>query len=93
WYQAGQTRLVPHFSLAYRHAFGLTTPTLHETFIGTNSGVMDIAGVPLSQDSAVVNAGLTAKLTDRIDIGVSYIGQYGVQSLNSGARGNLVLKF
>lgn len=92
-YQAGKTRLVPHLSLAYRHAFGLTTPTLRESILGTNSGIMDIAGVPLSQDSAVVNAGLTAQLTDRIDLGVSYIGQYGVQSLNSGARGNFVFKF
>ncbi|WP_156473808.1 autotransporter outer membrane beta-barrel domain-containing protein [Acetobacter malorum] len=54
---------------------------------------MDIAGVPLSINSAVVDVGLTAKLTDRIDFGLSYVGQYGNQSVDSGARAHFRLKF
>ena len=92
-FKAGNLLLTPHGSLSYRHAFGLTTPTTHELFAAAGNGDMDIAGVPLSTNSAVVDVGLTAKLTNRIDLGLSYIGQYGNQSVDSGARANFRWKF
>mgnify|MGYP003362328821 CR=1 FL=1 len=90
---AGKMLLIPHASLAYRHAFGLTTPTAHALFAAGGSGSMDIAGVPLSVDSAVIDAGLTARLSERIKIGLSYLGQYGNQSVESGVKANVLLKF
>ena len=92
-FKAGKMLLTPHGALSYRHAFGLTTPTTHELFAAAGNGDMDIAGVPLSINSAVVDVGLTAKLTDRIDFGLSYVGQYGNQSVDSGARAHFRLKF
>ncbi|MFT8468803.1 MAG: autotransporter domain-containing protein, partial [Acetobacter syzygii] len=88
-FHAGKLLLVPHGSLAYRHAFGLTTPTAHTLFATAGSGSMDIAGVPLSTNAAVIDTGLTARLTDRLDVGLSYICQYGNQSVESGAKTNL----
>ncbi|GAA3670635.1 autotransporter domain-containing protein [Acetobacter lovaniensis] len=85
--------LVPHGSVSYRHAFGLTTPTLRETFAQAGSGSMDIAGVALSTNAAVLDTGLTMRLTDRIDVGLSYIGQYGNQSVESGAKAHCSFKF
>ncbi|MFK0575623.1 autotransporter domain-containing protein [Acetobacter fabarum] len=85
--------LVPYGSVSYRHAFGLTTPTLRETFAQTGSGSMDIAGVALSTNAAVLDTGLTMRLTDRIDVGLSYIGQYGNQSVESGAKAHCSFKF
>ncbi|WP_269448070.1 hypothetical protein [Acetobacter cerevisiae] len=41
----------------------------------------------------MVDAGLKAAMTNRIDIGVSYIGQYGERSSDSGIRGKFQLKF
>lgn len=92
-FHVGKLALVPHGTLAYRHAFGLSTPTAHEMFRQARYGDMDIAGVPLSVNAAVVDAGLTAKLTDRIDVGLSYTGQYGNQSVDSGARAQARFRF
>uniref|UniRef100_UPI000366D32B autotransporter outer membrane beta-barrel domain-containing protein n=1 Tax=Komagataeibacter europaeus TaxID=33995 RepID=UPI000366D32B len=92
-FQAGRFLLTPHATLGYRHAFGLTIPTTHELFAAANSGNMDIAGVPLSIDAAVIDTGLSAKVSNRIDIGISYVGQYGNQSVDSGARAHFRLKF
>ena len=90
---AGKMLLIPHASFAYRHAFGLTTPTAHALFTAGGSGSMDSAGVPLSVDSAVIEAGLTARLSERIKIGLSYLGQYGNQSVESGVKASVQLKF
>lgn len=90
---AGKILLVPHGSLAYRHTFGLTTPTAHTLFAGMGNGAMDIAGVPLSVNAAVIDAGLTARLTNRFDVGLSYIGQYGNQSVDSGIKASVRFKF
>ncbi|MFT8418649.1 MAG: autotransporter domain-containing protein [Acetobacter sp.] len=89
----GKMLFIPHASLAYRRAFGLTTPTAHSTFIAGGSGSMDIAGVPLSVNAAVIDTGLSARLSDRIKIGLSYIGQYGNQSVDSGVKGSVEWKF
>ncbi|MDE7546734.1 autotransporter domain-containing protein [Acetobacter fabarum] len=92
-FHVGKLALVPHGSLAYRHAFGLSTSTTHEMFRQARYGDMDVAGVPLSVNAAVVDTGLTAKLTDRIDVGLSYTGQYGNRSVDSGARAQARFQF
>lgn len=92
-FQLGKLQLTPRGSLSYRHAFGLTTATTHEMFAAAGNGDMDIAGVALSTDAAVIDTGITAKITDRLDVGLSYIGQYGKQSVDSGARARFRLRF
>lgn len=92
-FHVGDYTLIPHGSLGYRHAFGLSTPTAHEMFQLSSGGNMDIAGVPLSVNAAVVDAGLTVKLTDRVDVGLSYMGQYGNHSVDSGARAQARFQF
>ena len=91
--RVGKLVLVPHGMLAYRHAFGLTVPTQRQTFASMGSAGMDIAGVALSTNAAVLDTGLTARLTDRIDVGLSYIGQYGNQSVESGAKAHVRFQF
>ncbi|MCH4026006.1 MAG: autotransporter domain-containing protein [Acetobacter fabarum] len=92
-FHAGRLLLIPHGSVAYRHAFGLTTPTTHMLFAAGGSGSMDIAGTPLSTDAVVLDTGLSARLSDRIKIGLSYTGQYGAQSVESGVKASMLLKF
>ncbi|MDE7548661.1 autotransporter domain-containing protein [Acetobacter fabarum] len=91
--RAGKLLLVPHGMLAYRHAFGLTVPTQHQNFASMGGAGMDIAGVGLSTNAAVLDTGLTARLTDRIDVGLSYIGQYGNHSVDSGAKAHIRFQF
>ncbi len=90
---AGKLLLIPHGSLAYRHTFGLVTPTGHAVFAAGGNGSMDIAGAPLSVDAAVLDAGLSARLSERVKVGLSYIGQYGNQSVDSGIKADVQLKF
>ncbi|MDF7674602.1 autotransporter domain-containing protein [Acetobacteraceae bacterium ESL0697] len=85
--------LKPFATVAYRHAFGLLTPTVHQLFAHTNSGTMDIGGVPLSKDAAVVDAGFSMNVTDSMDLSLSYVGQYGNQSVDSGGRVSLKMSF
>lgn len=86
--------LTPHATLGYRHAFGLTTATTHERFAaGSQTYDMDVAGIALSRDTAVVDAGVAVKLTDRIDVGLSYMGQYGGLFTSSGAHGRVTFRF
>ncbi|WP_239020321.1 autotransporter outer membrane beta-barrel domain-containing protein [Novacetimonas pomaceti] len=91
--RAGAITLVPNASFAYRHAFGELTPTTREYFARGGGATFDIAGVPLSENAAVLDAGLKAVMSNRIDVGVSYIGQYGERSIDSGIRGKFRLKF
>lgn len=92
-FQVGKMQLTPRGSLSYRHAFGLTTATTHQMFAAASNGDMDIAGVALSTDAAVIDTGITAKITDSLDVGLSYIGQYGKQSVDSGARARVRVTF
>ncbi|TWB08129.1 autotransporter outer membrane beta-barrel domain-containing protein, partial [Gluconacetobacter diazotrophicus] len=46
-----------------------------------------------STDAAVLKAGLQAKLTDRLNVGLSYVGQYGDHSTDSGLTGNVKVTF
>ncbi|WP_338333206.1 autotransporter domain-containing protein [Acetobacter sp. LMG 32666] len=86
--------VTPHAMLGYRHTFGPVTATMHETFAAGSGGYgMDVAGVSLSRDTAVLDAGVRVKLTDRIDIDVSYMGQYGGPSTSSGAHGRVTFRF
>ncbi|WP_258036103.1 autotransporter outer membrane beta-barrel domain-containing protein, partial [Parasaccharibacter apium] len=90
----GRTIFMPHLTAAYRHGFGRLGSRQHEAFATTGgTSDMDVAGVLLSSNAAVVNAGMTARLTDRIDLDLSYIGQYGNQSTESGATGTFKMKF
>ncbi len=93
-FMLGRTLLTTHGSLAYRHTFGLTSSSVRQGFASTHRrNTMDVGGVPLSLDAAVVNFGVGAKLTDRINVDLSYIGQYGNHSVDSGAQASVSAAF
>ncbi|MCX8667014.1 integrase, partial [Acetobacteraceae bacterium B3987] len=74
--------------------FGRMRSGLHESFaMGSGGSSMDVAGVLLSSNVAVAEAGVTAKVTDRIGVDLSYIGQYGAHSTESGATGSVNISF
>ncbi|MCL1512900.1 hypothetical protein DTJ15_01565 [Parasaccharibacter sp. TMW 2.1891] len=90
----GKAVFMPHLSAAYRHAFGRTGSRQRETFaMGSGAGDMDVAGVLLSRNAAVVQAGVTARVSERVDLDLSYIGQYGNQSTESGGTGSVKVRF
>ncbi|MFT8699342.1 autotransporter domain-containing protein, partial [Acetobacter orientalis] len=91
-FHIGNALLMPTASLGYRHSYGILTPTIYERF-ATGSSNFEAAGALLAQNAAVINAGTGVRLSDRLDINISYVGQYGSQYTNSGVRGKFVCNF
>ncbi|MFT8736854.1 MAG: autotransporter domain-containing protein [Zymomonas mobilis] len=82
------TVLTPNATIGYRHAFGTITPSIRQNFLSGSSD-FNVSGVPLAQNSAMVSAGLQAQIKQRLQLGVSYTGQYGTRYSESGIKGNI----
>ena len=88
----GATTVIPHASLAWQYAFGDTTPEQALAFASTGIG-MGIGGVPLAQNSALVEVGADAVIAQDATLGISYIGQYSGDFTDTGLRGRFNWKF
>jgi outer membrane autotransporter protein len=84
--------VTPHGSIAWQHAFGTIAADSTFHFAG-GSSAFTIAGVPLSQDSALIDAGLDVHAAAGIVIGLSYSGQIGTNLEDHGIKGNFVWSF
>lgn len=77
--------------IGWRHAFDDVTPTVSHAFNGSSN--FTVSGVPLAQDVAIVEVGFTTSLSETLDLGVSYNGQFGSRVQDHGVRGDLSWKF
>jgi outer membrane autotransporter protein len=84
--------LIPRASVAWQHAFGDVTPSAALAFQGTGAA-FTIAGVPLAEDAALVEAGFDLPITPQATIGVSYVGQLAESAQDHSIRGNLLVRF
>ena len=78
-------------SAGWRHAFGDTTPA--STFAFAGGGAFTVLGVPIAQDSAVIDAGVDVSLAPNVDLGISYGGQFGAGAFDQSVRGTLNIRF
>lgn len=62
-------------SVGWRHAFGDTTPRRSQRFDGGNALTID--GVPIAENTAVLEAGMGFQLSEQASLDVSYSGQFG----------------
>jgi len=88
----GGTTVIPHVSAAWQYAFGDTTPETALAFASTGIG-MGIGGVPLAQNSALVEIGADAVIAQDATLGLSYMGQYSGDFTDNGLRGRFNWKF
>ena len=88
----GGMELVPHLSAAWQHAFDDVTPGASLAFATTGIG-FDVAGVPLAEDSALIDAGLDLAVSEKITAGVSYTGQFGDGVTDNGVKGRFTWLF
>ncbi|MER8580763.1 autotransporter outer membrane beta-barrel domain-containing protein [Mesorhizobium sp. M1423] len=77
--------------VGWRHAFGDVTPVSSFAFAGGDA--FTIAGVPIAQDSAVIEAGLDLQMSANATLGLSYSGQFGSGVVDNGAKADLRVKF
>ncbi|MCZ8546090.1 autotransporter outer membrane beta-barrel domain-containing protein [Mesorhizobium qingshengii] len=75
----------------WRHAFGDVTPL--STFAFAGGGDFTIAGVPISRDAMLVEAGFDVQLAQNATLGLSYAGQFGPDAFDNGFKANLGVKF
>jgi outer membrane autotransporter protein len=89
---AGGMILTPRLSAAWQHAFDDVTPAAALAFASGGSN-FTITGVPLAQDSALLEAGFDVHLTASATLGVSYLGQFAGAVDDHAVKGKLLWNF
>ena len=88
----GQTLVTPHISAAWQHAFDDVTPGAAFAFASTGIS-FEITGVPLAEDSALIDTGLDFALGPNTTAGVSYSGQFGDGVQDNAVKGRFAWLF
>jgi outer membrane autotransporter protein len=88
----GAMLVTPHLSAAWQHALDDVTPDAALAFATTGIG-FTVYGVPLAQDSALLDTGLDLALGPRTSAGVSYSGQFGNRVTDNAVKGRFTWLF
>lgn len=83
---------MPRIMLAWQHAFGDVDPTAQFAFVGGGLP-FSVAGLPIAEDTAVVNAGVDYNFNSKVSAGLTYSGQFGDGLQDNAVKGNLDIKF
>ncbi len=78
-------------TVGWRHAFGDTLPLSSNGFSAASTFV--IAGVPIAENSAVLEAGLDFAVAPDATLGLTYAGQFGGGVSDQSVKANLSVKF
>ncbi|NVD40080.1 autotransporter-associated beta strand repeat-containing protein [Ensifer sp. HO-A22] len=78
-------------TIGWKHAFGDTLPLSSNGFSSTSTFV--IAGIPIAENAAVLEAGLDFALTPEANFGLTYAGQFASGVSDQTFKANLSLKF
>jgi outer membrane autotransporter protein len=77
--------------IGWRHAFGDTAPETANAFAGLEA--FSIAGAPIAEDAAVIEAGFDFDLSETATLGLSYAGQVASDAQDHGVRASLGIRF
>jgi outer membrane autotransporter protein len=75
----------------WRHTFGDITPSSLVSFAGSTA--FTVTGAPIAKEAGVVEAGISANLSDSAAIGLTYGGQFSNRETDHGIRGTLAVSF
>ncbi len=78
-------------TLGWRHAFGDTVPLATQAFDG--GAAFTVAGAPIAEDAAIIEAGLDLAVTDSATLGLSYAGQIAGDAQEHGFKARLSVRF
>jgi outer membrane autotransporter protein len=84
--------LAPHISAAWQHAFDDVTLGAALVFASTGIG-FDVTGVPLAEDTALIEVGLDLSLGLNTTAGLSYSGQFGDGVADNAIKGRFTWLF
>ena len=77
--------------VGWQHAYGGTTP--HSTLGFSTGNAFSVAGTPIAEDAAIIEAGLDFALSKNANLGFSYTGQFGSGSSQNGIDAKLNVRF
>jgi autotransporter-associated beta strand protein len=78
-------------TVGWRHAFGDTLPLSSNGFSPASTFV--IAGVPIAENAALIEAGLDFAVAPEATLGLTYTGQFGGGVSDQSVKANLRVKF
>ncbi|WGD30777.1 autotransporter domain-containing protein [Ancylobacter sp. WKF20] len=87
------TVLAPHGAIAWQYAFGDTTPTSQLALSALPAASFTVSGLPLAENTALVEAGLDLVVNASTRIGAAYIGQFADTATVNAFQVNLVVRF
>lgn len=85
--------LAPHASAAWQYAFGDTTPTSQVALTALPSAAFTVSGVPLAENTALVEAGIDLLISPQARIGASYVGQFADSVTVNAFSANVTWRF
>ena len=91
-FSVGRTSMAAEATLGWRHAFGSRNIS-EVTHAFTGGSDFSATGVRLPEDVALVKAGLTSQVGEKVSVGLSYIGQFGSGLKENGLVGNVSVRF
>jgi outer membrane autotransporter protein len=89
----GDMALRPHASLAWQLAFGDTSPNADLAFISAPSAGFTVSGVPIAENTALVELGADLLVSPQASIGLSYLGQFAGDTSQNAVQANLNWRF
>ncbi|HEX7198760.1 MAG TPA: autotransporter outer membrane beta-barrel domain-containing protein, partial [Dongiaceae bacterium] len=78
--------------LGWQHAFGDTSPATTLAFIGT-AAPFSVSGVPISQNAAILQAGLAYSPLRNLSLGLTYAGQLAPNVQENSLNGTIDIRF
>lgn len=87
----GATRATLRGMAGWQHAFGDTVPLSTHAFAGSDA--FTVAGAPIDEDAAVIEAGLDLDLAPGATLGVHYQGRFGADARDNGFNARLSVRF
>ncbi|AHB47619.1 transporter [Hyphomicrobium nitrativorans NL23] len=80
-----------HGMLGWRHGFGNTSPVAKHRFSG--STYLTVAGAPVTEDTAVIEAGMDVFVGDETTFNIGYSGQLASDAQDHGVTASLDIRF
>ena len=78
--------LTPRATVAWQHAFDSGASTTALAFANTGAG-FTVAGLPIAQDSALIEAGVDWALNSHASLGIAYTGKLAADATDNGVSG------
>ena len=90
-FSIGEVKVQARGSVGWRHAFGDVLPLSIHRFAGSET--FTVAGLPIDDDAALIEAGLDLGIGGSATIGASYSGQIANESRQHGFKADFSIRF